>query len=262
MNTKKTIRSINRTIGNPKETFKKLSIKLFSNFGSSNFRRFIVLTRSRTGSTMLVSFLNSHPNIYAEGEIFRKLNGRDYKDILVKTFSRQPFYIKAKGFKIFYFHPIDDDSDKIWDELRSLDDLRIIHLKRRNILRTIVSRKIASAQDVWATRSTQKLNDRRKKAVSFTIGELEQGFKKTRDAEDKGDREFSRHPLATVYYEDLVINPEGEFSKITEFLGVKYVSPITHLKKQNLESLRVLIKNYDELKSAFSETEWQEFFDE
>ena len=262
MNTKKTLRSINKAIGNPKETFKKLSIKLFCNFGSLNYRRFIVLTRSRTGSTMLISFLNSHPNIHAEGEIFRKLNGRNYKDILVKTFARQPCYIKAKGFKIFYFHPIDDDSNNIWDELISLDDLWIIHLKRRNILRTIVSRKIASAQEVWATRSAKRHSASRNKAVSFTIGELEQGFKKTRDAEVKGDKEFSKHPLATVYYEDLVDNPEGEFGKVTEFLGVKCAPPKTHLKKQNPESLKVLIKNYDELKSAFSGTEWQEFFDE
>lgn len=262
MNTKKTLRSINNTVGKPKETFKKLSIKLFSNFGSLNYRRFIVLTRSRTGSTMLISFLNSHPNIYAEGEIFRKLNGQNYKDILVKTYAKQPGYIKAKGFKIFYFHPIDDDSNNLWDELISLDNLSIIHLKRRNILRTIVSRKIASTQKVWATKSAKRHSASRNKSVSFTTGELEQGFKKTRAAEDKGDKEFSNHPLVTVYYEDLVINPEGEFGKVTEFLGVKYVPPKTHLKKQNPESLKVLIKNYNELKSAFSGTEWQQFFDE
>ncbi len=80
MITKKTLKTINRAINNPRETSKKLVIKLLSNFGNTDYRRFMILSRTRTGSTMLLSLLNSHPNVYAEGEIFRALNGRNYKD--------------------------------------------------------------------------------------------------------------------------------------------------------------------------------------
>ncbi|MGB9498505.1 MAG: hypothetical protein ACKVE4_01885 [Dissulfuribacterales bacterium] len=34
--------------------------------GHTNFRRFIVLSRSRTGSNLLISFLNSHPKYYED----------------------------------------------------------------------------------------------------------------------------------------------------------------------------------------------------
>ncbi len=72
----------------------------------SDFQRFIVLSRSRTGSNMLLSFLNSHPNIHAEGEVFNRLNGQNYQEILSRVFADQPPRILAKGFKIFYYHPM------------------------------------------------------------------------------------------------------------------------------------------------------------
>ena len=230
--------------------------------GHLDFRRFIILTRSRTGSNMLVSFLNSHSNVHAKGEIFNRLNGRNHKEILSKVFAKQPSHIKAKGFKIFYYHPMDDKSCDLWDNLISMDNLWVIHLKRRNILRTLVSRKIAGLRDVWATNSVKTCNTGKNKAVSFTEAELNKGFKQTRKWEDRGDMKFKKHPLISVYYEDLINNPEGTFVNITDFLDVEYEPPKTILRKQNPEKLRDLVINYSELKKAFSGTKWQAFFEE
>jgi LPS sulfotransferase NodH len=211
---------------------------------------------------MLLSFLNSHPNVHAQGEIFQKLNGRSYEDIFSKAFAKQPYYIRAKGFKIFYYHPLDDESNDIWGDLMNLGNLWVIHLKRRNIFRTLISRKIAGIQDAWEVTSSKRIHTGKEKVVTFTTEELEEGFKQTREWEKGGDEKFSTHPLMSVYYEDLVDDPEGTFGKITDFLGVHYVQPKTNLRKQNPERLRDLVINYDELKSAFSGTEWQSFFEE
>ncbi|WP_280564143.1 hypothetical protein [Chromohalobacter sp. 48-RD10] len=99
---------VTKAFRNPKKAIRVVRYKGASVIGDNRYRKFIVLTRSRTGSNLLVSLLNSHPNISADGEIFSKLNGRDYKRIISNAFSRQPRYIKAKGFKIFYYHPQDD----------------------------------------------------------------------------------------------------------------------------------------------------------
>ena len=72
---------------------------------SRGIKPFFVLTRSRTGSNMLISFLNSHPNIKAHYEIFRTLEGKNYNDIFNETFSKYDEGTKAIGFKIFYYHP-------------------------------------------------------------------------------------------------------------------------------------------------------------
>lgn len=257
-------RSVVSGIRNPKKAVTVMGHKLLATFGHNKFRRFIVLSRSRTGSNMLISFLNSHPNIYAEGEIFRKLSGRNYKDVLAKAFARQPFYVKAKGFKIFYYHPLDDESSGIWDALVSLDDLYVIHLKRRNILRTLISRKVAGLQDVWGIKTTDQHSgtDRKEIAVTFTVDELSEGFRQTREWEQAGEDMFRNHPLISIDYEDLVSHRESTFRKVAEFLDVRYLEPETNLRKQITKSMRETVTNYEELKSAFSGTEWQPFFDD
>ncbi|MFP3982435.1 MAG: sulfotransferase [Desulfurivibrionaceae bacterium] len=251
-----------KVLKHPSKALKELKYRFLKAVGHSDYKRFIVLSRSRTGSTMLISFLNSHPNIRAEEEIFSKLNGKDYENILKKTFSREPRNIKAKGFKIFYYHPQDDESGAIWEELIKLNDLLVIHLKRRNIFRTLISRKLAVIQNSWIANSSKKLNQDKDKRVSFTVEELEEGFKQTREWERLGDEMFKNHSKISVYYENLVSDPEDTFAKITDFLDLHYVEPKTNLRKQNPENLRDLVTNYDELKSAFSGTEWYSFFED
>lgn len=253
---------IQKAIMNPKKAFDYLKHRAFSILGHWDYKRFIVLTRSRTGSNMLLSFLNSHPNVQAQGEIFGKLNGVNYKEILARAFSKQPYYIKATGFKIFYYHPQDDDSCDIWSELANMQGLYVIHLKRRNILRTLTSRKIAGIQDVWLITDTNRSNKVKEKAVEFTVDELEKGFKQTRYWEYAGDRMFSDHQILDVYYENLVKNPQDEFEKITDLLGLPKSHPTTHFRKQNPEKLSELIINYEELKTAFEGSEWESFFED
>lgn len=253
---------VKRFIRNPNKAYKLLSIKLLSTFGDWDFRRFIVLTTGRTGSNMLISFLNSHPNVYAVGEIFRDLNGRNYKDAFAKVYAKQPYFIKAKGFKIFYTHPHDDETNDFWDYLRNFDNLWVIHLKRRNIFRRLISSKIAVKQDIWLSYSPKDSDTSKGKTITFTAEELEKDFKQTRREEIRGDKMFRNHPLISVYYEDLVNNRESTFGEITDFLGVPYVRPKTNLRKQNPEGLRDLVTNYNELKLAFWGTEYQVFFEE
>lgn len=232
--------------------------------GDNQYKRFIVLSRSRTGSNLLISLLNSHPHIHTEGEIFRNLNGKNYKKVLAKAFGKRPYQIKAKGFKIFYYHPQDDSSCEIWDELQSLEDLHIIHLKRRNILRTLLSRKIAGIQDVWSVNSNQRQHKLNKKnvSVSFTVDELNKGFKQTKEWEKAGDKIFRDHPLLPIDYEELVNDRKNTLRKVVGFLGVEYIQLKTGLKKQNTKGLRETITNYDELKSAFFQTEWGVCFED
>jgi len=255
-----------RALGTLKQWFTLSVYRLLASVGHDEFRRFIVLSRSRTGSNLLISYLNSHPNIYAEREIFRFLDGEDYQSRLDNTFGKQPFFVKAKGFKLFYSHPIDDPTSTIeersglWDTLASMDDLHVIHLKRKNILKTMISRKLAGKTDVWVAKSPGQL--RSEVTVSFSGDELSAGFDRTRGWESTGDELFRNNPQLVVYYEDLATNTETTFMRITEFLGVNFQPPRTKQVKQNRKSMRDRVENYDELKSLFSETEWSVFFDE
>jgi LPS sulfotransferase NodH len=230
-------------------------------FGHERYVRFIVLTRSRTGSNLLLSFLNSHPNVFSDGEIFAKLHGKDPLARLDSAFGRQPRNIKAKGFKIFYYHPLDAKADALWERLAGQNDIHVIHLTRRNILRTLVSRKIATIGDSWTGTRFDTAGPAGKR-VTLTIEELNEGFRQTREWEQAAEARFREHPLLHVTYEELVQDPRATSARLTDFLGVSFNEPRTGLRQQNPEGLRKLLSNYEELKKSFAGTPWQAFFDE
>lgn len=239
-----------------------LTYKALRAVGHTGYRRFIILSRSRTGSYLLVSFLNSHPNIRSQGEILRSAKGQPHIDIIEAAFGREPRSIRAKGFKIFYYHPNGDNGKAIWNHLVGMDGLHVLHLKRRNVLRTLISREIATNQGVWKTSDPGSFDQARRKQVSFTVDELATGFAKTRQWERDGDALFRDHPLLSIHYEDLVADTEATFRRVTDFLGVPFVQPRTSLVRQNPETVRDLVSNYEELRAAFSGTEWEPFFEE
>lgn len=255
------ISKIEEGIKNPKKAAAFLKYRLLKPFGGWNYIPFIVLSRSRTGSNLLISFLDSHPNIYARDEVFGWLHGKTPRQALEEFYCRQPPYIKAAGCKIFYYHPQDEDSGEIWKRLMDMRKLRVIHLKRDNILRTLLSRKIAGRQDTWKDTQSES-NLTKKKWVFFTFNELKQGFEQTRHWEIEYQNLFSSHPMINISYEDLIRNPENEFKRITDFLFVSAWIPQTSLKKQNPEPASRLIVNYEELKNAFAGTKWERFFED
>ena len=248
---------------NPRRAIAIITYNLLRFIGHDQYLKFIVLSRSRAGSNLVISLLNSHPHIYVDREIFSKLGGKDYRDILSRTYGKQPFYIKAKGFKIFYYHPQDAPDCGIWDALAADKEIHIIHLKRENILRTLVSRRIAGITDVWGEKTNLPAKKSRNEVkISFTKEELEQGFLRTRDWEEEADRRFKDHPQLQISYEELVNQPEDVHRKLASFLGVDAIQMETKLVKQNTRPLSETIRNFHSLKEAFSGSEWAAFFEE
>jgi len=228
-------------------------------FGTSRYKRFIVLSRGRSGSNLLKSYLNSHPNIKCRGELFRRLDGRNYREIFDSAFQKQLPRIKALGFKLFYYHPEDDMDMGIWNiqeglwmDLVNTQDLYVIHLKRRNLLRIILSAKIAHTNGVWL--STKKTN--KVQPIVVDPKELLEKIEETNKWHIIGDKVFNRQKVLNLYYENLTNQTEIEFKRITTFLNLPYHHPNTHLKKQNKGTLRDTIVNYDELKDVFNSTKW------
>jgi LPS sulfotransferase NodH len=260
---RQSLRRIDSIFLNPGVPFAMSECSLSDHLRDSRILPFVVLSRSRTGSNLLVSLLNSHPNVHADFEIFRSLNCLSYTDIFKSIFNVKRTAIKAQGFKLFYYHPLDCSCSELWEDLVSWKKLHVIHLKRRNVFRTIVSQKIASTQNIWwSICSDCKPVNVVDKAVYFTPEELEGKFRKTVDRQERAYNMFKWHPMICVYYEDLVNERNGTFCRVAEFVGVKYREPSTNFRKQNPERLDELVINYPELKQAFAGTQWEAYFDE
>jgi len=255
------INKIFLAVARPKRTLRIIKKKSWGLKKNNDYRKFIILSRSRTGSTLLATFLASHPNKKVDHEIFHNLNGKDFRIVLKYQFGKYPRRIDAVGFKIFYYHPLDEKCNSLWKALENTKDLYVIHLKRRNILRTHLSWKLANESNEWV-KSKMSSTKLEKKKIFLSVDELNREFERTRNWEQEGDTMFAEHPMIEIYYEDIVNNPETQLKKVTDFLGLSYFQPETHLKKQNPEKLYELINNYDELKNYFEHTPWEAFFED
>jgi LPS sulfotransferase NodH len=246
-------------------------------FGHKNYTCFIILSRSRTGSNYLRGLLNSHSKIIVYSEFFKNnaeiewgLPGyQDTKNTLTlfqndpvgflekKVYQKYPRHIAAVGFKLFYYHARDEKWGILWPYLQNSNKIKIIHLKRRNILETHLSRQRALVTDKWANISGEQ---EKQPAIPLKYEECLEDFVQTRAWESESDKLFSQHPLVDVYYEDLANNYHREMQKIQAFLDVDYEPVTPQTFKQATLPLSKSITNYLELKEKFTGTPWEEFF--
>ncbi len=248
--------------------------------GECCYARHIILARSRVGSNLLNSLLNTHPAIVSYGEIFRNdysigwdrggmpsgsgmvrlMNNEPVGFLEKKVFRTFPPKTRAVGFKLFYYHAQDEKRKVLWDYLIADRDLQVIHLRRKNMLKTLVSLKRAWITDKWVRVS---LPEKKSVTVRLDAEECINFFEQNRQWEQEARENFSSHHFMEVVYEEMVRDKPAVARELHEFLGVPSVQitkPV--FKKQNRHNLRDSIENYDEIAEALSGTEWSSFLDE
>ncbi len=264
---------IKRIIGEPGKACQEIQFRFLSSLGHLNYKPFLILTRDRTGSNMLVQYLNSHPHIRCEYERLGLLSSGDSGPKLVKKiYAKQPFYIKAKGFKVFYYHPMnvsDDVYTETWNALVSIPNLHLIHLRRINVLEAAVSSKIAYETGVYGNLVSKQANEHSsvaaqgQTAIQYPIEKLQAVFEQTQQWEEEWPKRFSQCPQIEITYEDLCADPGTQLATICNFLGIeKSFKPRTIFRKQRTKSIRASLANYAELKLYFESTPWAKFFSE
>jgi LPS sulfotransferase NodH len=221
--------------------------------------RFIILTRSRTGSNHLSAMLNSHPNVLVQGEIFSRLEAKPWREIYDDWHAPKAFFIKASGFKIFYYHPMDADGTELWQTLLADRDLKVLHLKRRNKLETELSQKLATLTGTWLQKAGEKADEAPR--IAIDPEKLEEAFERTSEYELTFEQKFQSHAAHEIYYEDLISDARGQFLKVCDFLEVRRRAPRSNLVKQRRAPVSELIENFDALKAHFRGSRWARFFD-
>lgn len=245
--------------------------------GGQDYQRFIILGRSRTGSTLLLKSLKEHRQLLCFGEIFRNdtLNWQpqfgwasdqqigaylaDPEHFLAeRVFRKHPASIRAVGFKLFYYHAQTAQLRSVWEYLQQDRTLKVIHVKRRNILATHLSRALAGETDRWRASSNKGMDA--KGAIELTYEECLEAFEQTRAWEEQCDVHFAAQARLDVLYEDLAHNFAGTMVRVQEFLGLEVSQLTPALSKQAQRPLSMCIANFAELKEQFAATRWAEFF--
>ena len=230
-------------------------------FGDLHYQKFVIISRSRTGSTLLMSLLNSHENIECTGEIFKELKGKPSNQVWFNHFGKRLKRIKWLGFRLFYYHPINGDRE-VWELLKSDSSIPVLHLTRQNMLRTLVSQRIGMKTNKWTKQKDEEMQaEPSDKRISLTVEECESFFDETKAYENETRKAFSSHQIIEVSYENLVANRDSCMNSVYKGLGTSISLATTNRKKQNPEPLPDLVKNYNELKAHFTSTKWAPFFE-
>jgi hypothetical protein len=228
-------------------------------------RRFVVLCLARTGSSNLVSLLDSHPEIRCYGEILNMthpkaapeawLGDADTDDPIAhaRAVLATPG-ATATGFKLplnsLRNHPAAAD----W--VASEPGLRVIRLLRGNTLALLLSRRLLQATLV--SQSTDgSYGDA---TVEIDPAGCIRALERIEREDAELDRLAAGQPSFRLLYEQL--GAGAELAPLQEFLGVEQAelrSPYRRLRQRGFEHT---ISNWEQLSSALLKTRFAPLVDE
>ncbi|MCU0694120.1 MAG: sulfotransferase [Polyangiaceae bacterium] len=247
-------------------------------------QRFVVLSSARSGSNMLRSLLEEHPDVACSGEMFNPANGDGYVKWARKSAVRrlQNRYLrnhcveayldnlfakaylqgapKAIGFKVMY--PGQFNRCSIFPYYWQEHGFKIVRLTRHNLLRRYVSSKIANLEDVWATREHRGT----RVTLKVEIDDLLARLSRMEVINQRINSLVNEFDHIMVDYERLVADKGAVMQAVFGFLGVgggdRSHDVQAKTVRQNPDRLSDLIENYDEVCTALQATPWRRFIEE
>jgi LPS sulfotransferase NodH len=231
----------------------------FRMFGHPIDQRFAIVSNARTGSNYLLNGLKSSPSIRMYHEIFadhHRQVGEDFERIFSTVFQPESKSTKIVGFKVFYNHLTDDE----WQKFLTCKDLKIIHLTRRNRLRTVISLEIAFKTGQWTKSRKGNSGEFREKRLILDPSKTIRRMEQIEEGEATTRIRFRDRQILEVVYEELVQAPQLVFESAGKYLGVDGIDPgKIRLKRQNPETLQQLIINFGEIEAVLRNTRFAEY---
>lgn len=252
----------------------RIQVKHFSEYlklmkirsGVSVDSKFVIVGQGRTGSQLLVSLLNKHPEIYCDSEIFHP----EYfgKIIWPKSYIKSREMLAEKkdksvyGFKVKHYQLLNDQKikpKKLFEYLNQ-EGWKFIYLNRSNLLRHSLSNFKANESGVYHSaekKQYQKLKIDPQELISYMKGKEQ--FKKEECEALEGISYLS------VNYEKDLSNAECQqrtANQIFEYLNLQSVDVRSEYKKTSLKDLKDMIENYEEVKTALVKTKFVKFLED
>lgn len=241
-------------------------------------KRFVVIGTQRTGTTLMVTALNSHPQIQCFGELFKQRRPKGLhpegesaywlkcqeswrwrlSDVVLRHSSAANFLDDvlsvcdeqaAVGFKLMLsqikrFHKLSD--------LITARQYNVLHVVRNNVLKTYVSRLAARQRGYYHSDKSAKIEK-----INISTNDLESQLHKIHLDEIKIEETFkNKGPYLQVAYEEFQYFDETVVSSLLQFLGVPQFEIGSSLKKQSSDDLMKVIDNYEEVADCIQRTSW------
>lgn len=244
-------------------------------------KKFIIFGIQRTGTIYLMRILDSHPQIFCIGEAFQDIDTPCHHQVQIPRFQtfikksiihRALFLIQRRRLVYEYLDNIytslssDAFGFKLMlnqyenypelSEYLKTRNYRIIHLIRKNLLKTHISQIRASRTGVYVARKLQrqiKINIPTN-SLLYSLTDL-----KRKNLAIENYIKNLKLPCFTVYYENLQQN-NNELNLILEYLEVDDtvdLSPKT--KKITSDDLSTVVENYDEVVAILKNSQHEKY---
>ena len=253
--------------------------------------KFIILGSGRCGSTLVVKSLDEHPNVRVAGELFHAEEQERHRafhalnrtylpdqqeaeyyrsgDDAAQFLERAVFYTRpwkkiwAAGFKIFYLHARGNPHEKrAWGYLLDHKDIRVVHLRRVNLLESFLSLRLAVITGEWKRWAGTPTPGIEPEPITLDPHRCQEYFNNVLTQEQWARKSFRNHSYLEIHYErDICGRFNVAMNEIQDFLGVPQMTARQVLEKQAKRSPREMIVNYDELREYFRYTLYEDFFD-
>jgi LPS sulfotransferase NodH len=255
-------------------------------WGEKTMDMFILLAARRSGITLLVRSLNSHPQItcykkafgvltrfkyfkydrpeskfyrYRSASLTRRLDYIFRKKQLIDDFMVETGAsadgLKSVGVRLSYSHAAKHPEILEW---AMENDVGIIHLVRENVLKTYVSKVTNKKRGFGHSTSEVEVV-----TVDLSIWRLKRNLARLTKQIQKHRAMLQGIRHLEVFYESFVANRKAETRRILDFLNIDQFVPLTtDLVKVNPDSLEQIIENYGEVKQALSGTPYEKFLDQ
>lgn len=246
---------------------------------------FMITCAARTGSTLLQSYLRSHPDTTMHGEVYTTHRTSDlagkfnvlirdtksneeltrWRDANQTAFLYKYIYEsqgkKAVGHKLKHDELLLPKFAETRECLRRDTDIKIIHLYRKNLFERFVSWWVVN-HVTGITMLTDTSKDPEFKPTVIPIAACQKNFNDTIAHYNIFSELFSKHRVLEMTYEDL-IGPDREsvLANLMVFLEIDNLKLSSTLRKITPKDLRLVVANLDEIVDHFTGTKYEQFFE-
>jgi len=237
-------------------------------------KKYVIVSAGRSGSNLLVSLLKSAPRNTQHGEVIgefhlqsmavrRRINKVGPAAYVARRLGRMTTE-NLVGIKLLYRHLESDYGEKfgipgtgtVIDHLCSDDEIRVVHLRRRDKLAVLISTRLAYETGEWVGGSYGN------QTVVLPVDWVQDRFSWLEHWEDRVARVFPEPRVLQMTYEDLVANTVEEMDRLFGFLEMPSSPVQSKMSRQNKRPKSEVIENYSELREAFSGTPYAPLFEE
>jgi hypothetical protein len=247
------------------------ALKHLSNQNNENYPKFIILAHYRTGSTLLASLLNCHPQVFCDNEILLKFLHSNFNKVLfpnlyiVGKFLRKKNTLYGFDLKLYQLQKLNIclADQEYQDFLLNLyqNNWKILYLKRQNLLRQEISSLIAHERKIWFYHSDGKYIE---KPIFIDPQKLFDDMLKSEKIITLEKKCLSKIPHLEIIYEDDLLSSEQHqktMDKVFKYLDLDSTKIHTNYKKTSADNLRDDIINYDEVVDFIRQTQYAHFLE-